>query len=211
MRSSTLVALLPGMLTVAGCQNGPPQAGGGTLEGPLHVEEQRIQAADGASLLTIEELPASIRVDDASEFGAAEAFTDAELSPDGQWLAIATLGAAHGAGWLMPRKDTTPHPATFQYGGEVTLGPWSPDGRYATFLNDSPASSRLLVVVDRAALNATVGATESQVRIPSHAQQVPPHAEYEIVEWRDGKLVFEVEGQRFRYEPSGGEVIPDGP
>ncbi|MBA2780273.1 hypothetical protein [Billgrantia kenyensis] len=211
MRPSLLLALLPGMLTVAGCQNDLAQAGGGTPEGPHHVEEQRILAADGTSLLTIEDMPASIRVDDASEFGAAEAFTDAELSPDGQWLAIATVGAAHSAGWLMPWEDAIPQPATFQYGGEVTLGPWSPDGRYATFYNDSPAGSRLLVVVDRTALNATVSATESQVRIPSHAQQVPPHAEYEIVEWRDGELVFEVEGQRFRYEPSGGEVVPDRP
>lgn len=173
---------------------------------PIRVEERAILAANGSRLLHIEDMPDSIRVDDSNEFGAAQAFTEASLSPDGQWLAVATAGAAHGAGWLVPVGERSPQPAAFQYGGEVTLGPWSPSGRYATFHYDTPAPSRLLVVADRTALGATVNATARPVRMPGHAQQVPPETDYQAVAWRGDELVFEVGGRRFRYAPESAEV-----
>ncbi|MGQ4879282.1 hypothetical protein ACOJCM_12025 [Billgrantia sp. LNSP4103-1] len=201
------IPLLFALLVMTGCTGIPPQGETGVVpDGPLRIEERQVLAADGSRLLHIDDMPGSIRVDDASEFGAAEAFTDALPSPDGKWLAVATAGAAHGAGWLVAVDQGRPYPATFQYGGEVTLGPWSTSGRYASFLNDTPAPSRVLVVVDRTALGATVSATASQVQIPSHAQQVPPETEYEVVAWRDDVLVFEVDGRRYRYQPDTGEV-----
>jgi hypothetical protein len=171
---------------------------------PLEVTDDEIRAADGTVLLRMANVPSQIPVDDEISFGAAGRFVEASLAPDEQWLAAVTSGAAHSGGWLVRVGADEPRPAAFQYGGSLSLGPWSEDGRWIVFVEDGPAGGRTLSVADRSAAGATVEQSSRPVRLPDGVEMAPDQPEVEVVGWRDGRLVFEVEGERFRYDPRAG-------
>ncbi|MBZ0331172.1 hypothetical protein KZO25_12680 [Halomonas sp. ANAO-440] len=202
----TYLFLLASLAVLAGCTASPLSETTAELA-PLQVGESRLHAVDGTLLLHIKDIPGSIHVDADTEFGASEQFTGASLSPDGEWLAVTTDGVAHSAGWLVRVGNRDPQPAAFQYGGDLALGPWSENGRYAVFEAEGPAPSHTLAVVDRQNLGATVSENSAAVRIPDHEAQVPAHARYTAVGWRSGELVFEVDGGRYRFDPYSLDVI----
>ncbi len=146
-------------------------------------------------------IPDSIQVTGDTAFGASGRFTGGTRSPDGVWLAVTTQGAAHGAGWLIETGTDHAYPAAFQYGGAVEPGPWSADSRYATFTQEGPAPTGTLVVVDRETPGNTVEANATPVRLPEHADTVPPDTYYRPLKWRDGALLFSVDDTRYRYNP----------
>lgn len=115
----------------------------------LEVDDERVIAADGRVLLEREALPRQIAVDEHNRFAAANRLSDAQLAPDGAWLAASSAGTAHGAGWLIDHADDSIHPAAFQYGGTVRIGPWSDDSRFVVFIRETPAGGELPVIADR--------------------------------------------------------------
>ncbi|MGR2737164.1 hypothetical protein ACUY1T_01800 [Billgrantia sp. Q4P2] len=175
---------------------------------PLDVGDEQIRAADGSVLVGIADVPDSIRVDQQAEFGAAERFQEASLSPDGAWLAMVTTGAAHSAGWLIREGTRKPRPAAFQYGGIIAIGPWSDDARRVVFVQEGPAGGRTLTVVDGERLGETVEATAMPVRSPDHEARAPEERIYEALAWRNGELLFRVGGERWVFDPDSGEVRP---
>lgn len=107
----------------------------------LETGDEHIRKADGTSLLRIDDLPRDIQVDEQNAFGATARFREAKVSPDDAWVAVVTTGAAHSAGWLVRADGSKASPAAFQYGGSVTIGPWSADGRYVVFAQEGPAGT----------------------------------------------------------------------
>lgn len=175
----------------------------------LEITEEAILAADGRELLALSALPDEVRVDAEASFSAAERFTEASLAPDEEWLAAATAGVAHGAGWLMAFDTDEPVAVAFQYGGGVSLGPWREDGRYLVFALEGPAPGRTLVLVSRDALGQSVEESARPIRLPEHGAQVPSEAEYRALAWRGEELRFEVDGEPWRLDPVSGEVVAD--
>jgi hypothetical protein len=107
--------------------------------------------------------------------------------------------------WLAgPGRRRRASAPAFQYGGSLSLGPWSEDGRWIVFVEDGPAGGRTLSVADRSAAGATVEQSSRPVRLPDGVEMAPDQPEVEVVGWRHGRLVFEVEGERFRYDPRAG-------
>lgn len=175
---------------------------------PLEVGDEEIRAADGAVLLSMEDVPGTIRADQQAEFGAAERFQEASVSPDGAWLAVATSGAAHSAGWLVRVEARQPSPVAFQYGGNITIGLWSDDSRRLVFVQEGPAGGRTLTVVDAERLGETVEASAMPVRSPEHDELAPEERIYEALAWRSGELLFRVGEERWVFDPDSGEVRP---
>mgnify|MGYP000029126216 CR=1 FL=1 len=173
---------------------------------PLEVGDEEIRAADGAVLLSMEDVPGTIRADRQAEFGAAERFQEASVSPDGVWLAVVTTGAAHSAGWLVRGEARQLRPAAFQYGGNITIGPWSDDSRRVVFVQEGPAGGRTLTVVDAERLGETVGASAMAVRSPEHDERAPEERIYEALAWRNGELLFRVGEERWIFDPDSEEV-----
>lgn len=195
------------LLSLAGCAIPPNGDHAGEPE-PVDISDDTVRDVDGASLPDMDAIPGSIQVTRDTAFGASGQFTGGALSPDGAWLAVTTQGVAHGAGWLVEAGTDHPYPAAFQYGGTVEPGPWSADSRYATFTQEGPAPSGTLVVVDREATGNTVEANATPVRLPDHADSVPPDTHYQPLAWRDGALLFSVNDTRYRYDPVTSEVTP---
>ncbi|NIC06104.1 hypothetical protein [Billgrantia bachuensis] len=177
---------------------------------PLDVANEQIRAADGSVLLGIDAVPGTIRVDQQAEFGAAERFQEASVSPDGAWLAVVTSGAAHSAGWLVRMEARKPRPAAFQYGGNITIGPWSDDSQRVVFVQEGPAGGRTLTVVDAERLGETVEASAMPVRSPEHDELAPEERVYEALAWSNGELLFRVGGERWIFDPDSGEVLREG-
>ncbi|WP_111412014.1 hypothetical protein [Billgrantia lactosivorans] len=175
---------------------------------PLEVGDEQIRAADGSVLVGIGDVPGTIRADQQAEFGAAERFQEASVSPDGAWLAVVTSGAAHSAGWLVRMEARQPRPAAFQYGGNITIGPWSDDSRRVVFVQEGPAGGRTLTVVDAGRLGETVEESAMPVRSPVHDELVPEERIYEALAWSNGELLFRVGGERWVFDPNSGEVRP---
>lgn len=175
---------------------------------PLEVGDEEIRAADGSVLLGIDDVPGTIRVDQQSEFGAAERFQEASVSPDGAWLAVVTTGAAHSAGWLVREGTRQPRPAAFQYGGNITIGPWDEDSRRLVFVQEGPAGGRTLTVVDAERLGETVEESAMPVRSPNHDELAPEERIYEALAWSKGELLFRVSGERWVFDPDSEEVRP---
>jgi len=200
-------------LILAGCAPSDTDDASETVNGkltPLSVSQERVEAADGRQLLDVESLPSDIATDADNKFGASGSITEARMSPDERWLAVTTVGVAHGGGWLvMLDDDQTAHPAAFQYGGNVSIGPWSEDGRFAVFIMKGPAPSRTLSIVDRTNLGDTVAETGIPVRTEEHAEQAPEQYAYSAVEWDGGELIFEAGGQRYRVDPLSGRINQD--
>jgi hypothetical protein len=176
---------------------------------PLAVTDAEIRAADSSLLLHIDDLPANISVDAEREFGAATSFTEASLAPDEAWLAVVTTGAAHSGGWRTPIGEQDVRPAAFQFGGGLRIGPWSQDGRYVVFIEEGPAPSRTLSVVNREVLGPTVADSAVPLRAPGHNELDPDELAYEPIAWRDGQFIAEVAGTRYyRFDPATGEAEP---
>ncbi|UYG05747.1 hypothetical protein OCT51_10430 [Halomonas sp. LR3S48] len=173
---------------------------------PLDVSDEQIRAADGSVLLDIADVPNTIRVDQQAEFGAAERFQEASISPDGAWLAVVTTGAAHSAGWLIREGAQQPTPAAFQYGGNITIGPWGDDARRLVFVQEGPAGGRTLTVVDVERLGETVEEGAMPVRSPDHEQLEPEERIYEALAWSNGELLFQVGAERWVFDPDRDEV-----
>ncbi|MCC5809758.1 MAG: hypothetical protein JJU06_05235 [Ectothiorhodospiraceae bacterium] len=197
------------LLALGGCAD--PQPGEQPRErASVEISDHAVRDGEGTVLLDMEAIPGNIQVTGDTWFGASGRFVGGALSPDGTWLAVSTMGAAHGAGWLLATGENHPYPAAFQYGGTVEPGPWSEDGRYATFLRESPGPGRMLEVVDREALADTVEENATPVRLPEHADTVPPETRYQAIAWRGGKLLFSVDGSRYHYDPDTAGVTPAG-
>ncbi|WP_234286292.1 MULTISPECIES: hypothetical protein [Halomonadaceae] len=159
-------------------------------------------------LVGIDDVPNTIRVDQQAEFGAADRFQEATISPDGAWLAVVTTGAAHSAGWLVRMDARQPRPAAFQYGGNITIGLWSEDSRRLVFVQEGPAGGRTLTVVDAERLGETVEEGAMPVRSPEHDELAPEERIYEALAWSNGELLFRVGGERWIFDPDSGEVWP---
>ncbi|WP_369771647.1 hypothetical protein [Thioalkalivibrio sp. ARh3] len=172
----------------------------------LETGDEHIRKADGTSLLRIDDLPRDIQVDEQNAFGATARFREAKVSPDDAWVAVVTTGAAHSAGWLVRADGSKASPAAFQYGGSVTIGPWSADGRYVVFAQEGPAGNRTLTVVDRDALGASVEASAIPVRGDSHGDLDPQAQRYEALGWANGRLLFRVGGEQGVFDPASREV-----
>lgn len=216
-RLPLVLSIATAALMLSGCPspgNGEPPPEAETADtsqpeaalAPLEVGDEEIRAADGAVLVGIDDVPGTIRVDQQAEFGAAERFQEASLSPDGAWLAVVTSGAAHSAGWLVRMDARQPRPAAFQYGGNITIGPWSDDSRRVVFVQEGPAGGRTLTVVDAERLGEMVEESAMPVRSPEHDELAPEERIYEALAWRNGELLFRVGGERWIFDPDSGEV-----
>ncbi|MCE8001853.1 hypothetical protein [Billgrantia ethanolica] len=215
------LSLVPSIVTAALMLSGCPSPGNGepspTTEtadtseseaalAPLEVGDEEIRAADGTVLVDIDDVPGTIRADQQAEFGAAERFQEASVSPDGVWLAVVTSGAAHSAGWLVREGTRQLRPAAFQYGGNITIGPWSDDSRRVVFVQEGPAGGRTLTVVDAERLGETVEASAMPVRSPEHDELAPEERIYEALAWSNGELLFRVGEERWVFDPESEEV-----
>ena len=193
--STVVVALL------VGCADPPLEE-----TPPLQVAENVIRVPDGSTLLHIDDLGGSIQVDDDATFGAANHFLDASFSPGGERVAVVTSAAAHGAGWFLERDERVLHPAAFQYGGSVSLGPWSQDGAWIAFIHEGPAGDRTLTVAHGRRPAATVEEASHRVRVPGHDDMAPEERIYDVLEWREGRLLFRLAERVWSFDPRTGEV-----
>jgi hypothetical protein len=176
---------------------------------PLDVGDDHVRGDNGSVLLEVGDVPGNIQVEAGTRFGAANRITEASLAPDGAWLAVATAGAAHAAAWLVRRGSRDPRPAAFQYGGSLTIGPWSDDGRFVVFVLEGPAGDRTLTVADRQRLGPTVQESALPVRAPDQDARPPEERIYQAVTWRDGRLVFQVQDKRWVFDPATGETVAE--
>ncbi|MCE8051059.1 hypothetical protein HOP61_07125 [Halomonas daqingensis] len=212
-----VLSIATAALVLSGCPspgNGEPPPAAETADTsqpeaaltPLEVGDEEIRAADGSVLLSMEDVPGTIRADQQAEFGAAQRFQEASVSPDGTWLAVVTSGAAHSAGWLVRMEARQPRPAAFQYGGNITIGPWSDDSRRVVFVQEGPAGGRTLTVVDAEQLGETVEESAMPVRSPEHDELAPEERIYEALAWSNGELLFRVGEERWVFDPDSEEV-----
>lgn len=148
----------------------------------ISFTEESILDQDETELVNQEDVPQSIAVSSDAEFGAAGSFTSAALSPDGDWIAFTTSGAAHGGGWLYEVESGQITPAAFQYGGSVEVLEWSPDGRYIVFAASTPAETDVLVLVDRDDLQTYVQDTSLSVSVSAEEGMSPPFS-YDFLRW----------------------------
>ncbi|MCK8515021.1 hypothetical protein M0534_01575 [Methylonatrum kenyense] len=196
-RRFQILLLAGSMLGVTACDTDPTDASGAA---EVQVEAERIIDADGATVLDIDQLPAQIAADEKNRFGASDRFTDASLSPDGNWLAVTSSGAAHGGGWLVSLDDETIYPAAFQYGGSVSTGPWDDSGRFAVFLRHTPASGHMLVLADTEAPGEDAASTGITPLDTEASTSV------EIGEWQDAALRVLVDGDCRLVKPIDGSI-----
>jgi len=175
----------------------------------LEMSETEIAVQSGEQLLHIDDIPENISVDSDTEFGASARFTDAKSSAAGRWIAVTTVGVAHGAGWIFDVETGEIIPAAFQYGGSVSIGPWSDDSRYVVFIEEGPAPMHSLSIVDTESPGSTVGDTAHPIRVDAHSDAVPPETTYTPIEWDGNRLIFTVNGSRYSYHTTTGEVNPE--
>ncbi len=192
--------------TPSGEEEHPSGYGEASVLAPLDIREASVRTAEGATLLGIEDLPGDIQVDAQNAFGATTRFREARASPDDTWVAVVTSGAAHSAGWLVRADSGAASPAAFQYGGRVTIGPWSDDGRHVVFAQEGPAGNRTLTVVDRESLGDSVEANAIPVRVEHHGELDPEEQRYEALGWAEGTLRFRLGDEPWVLDPATGAV-----
>jgi hypothetical protein len=175
-------------------------------EDEIQITEREIQAEDGTVFIRIDDFPDDIPIDDESRFGAATHFTGASLSPDGTRLAITTAGVAHGAGWIFDIETDEIIPAAFQYGGSVEAGPWDSNGKHVVFAEINPASGQTLSIADAHSTGSNVSETSRPIRLPKHEESGAGEAVYQPVKWDGEKFIFEVDGNRYTFDLSTGDI-----
>ncbi len=176
----------------------------------LEVTPNKIRAKDGSKLLHIDDVPRNISVDDKIEFGAATRFKQASLAPDQKWLAVTTTGGVHDAAWLVKLGKQEPklYPVEFGFESTIKIDSWSHNSQYVALTVETPAPQRLISIANRKKVGETVADSETlSVRLPQHEDEVPRQVNYQPLEWRNGELVFDVNGeQRYRFDPKTEQV-----
>ncbi|WP_081911346.1 hypothetical protein [Thioalkalivibrio sp. ALJ1] len=195
------------LLVTSGCTpwgevEQPSGYGEASVLAPLDIREASVRTAEGTTLLGIEDLPEDIQVDAQNAFGATMRFREAQASPDDAWVAVVSSGAAHSAGWLVRADSGEASPAAFQYGGRVTIGPWSDDGRHVVFAREGPAGNRTLTVVDRESLGDSVEANAILVHVDHHGELGPEAQRYEVLGWVGGILRFRLGDEPWVFDPA---------
>jgi len=194
-------------LTITKGEDGLSSSASDTKLDSLQVSQDEIRAKKGAHLLHIDDLPNQIAVDDNIQFGAATRFKEASLAPDKQWFAVTTASASHDAAWLVKVGKQQPYPVAFQFEGSIKIGPWSDNSQYVALMGKPPAPQQLISIANRKTVGATLADSEVlSVRLPQHKDRVPVQTTYQPVKWRNGKLVFEVNGKHYLFDPKTEQV-----
>lgn len=172
----------------------------------IDVTAEYIRDQDGEVLLAIDDLPDEVYPDPDTSFGGPTRFTNAVLSDDGRWIAIGSVGVAHGYGSLFDVAEEEHHYVAFQFEGEIGPYSWSPDDRFALFIVRTPAPTELLKIVDREDIGEYIEDTGFVAEVEREAGMEPPFA-YEPTEWRDADtLCFEFEGEEYCVDAATGEL-----
>lgn len=190
------------VLAVAACSPGEQRVSSNIQE--LTVLDEQINDYRGIELVTLSQLPGRVRVSADSEFGAHGRFVQADMSPNGEYIALTTVGAAHAAAWVYSTDTDEVWPAAFQYGGDLTLGSWHPDSSYLVINHQPPSGGSGLSIVDIASLGNMVEDANQMVRVPQHDELAPEQHDYNALDWEDGELRFTMAGERWRYHPAEG-------
>ncbi len=164
----------------------------------ITANEESITDQNGNTLVEVDNLPGGIQVSEDASFGASGAISGAQLSPDNEWIAFATRGAAHDAGWLYEVASEEVTPVAFQYGGGIEVVEWSPDAQFIAFQAGTPAPSEHIVLVDRTDIDGYVSEVSHQIEVDAQAGVNPPFA-YEFNRWEEPHTIcftFEEQGEQ---------------
>lgn len=197
--------LLTATMTVfllTGCSPEGHRVSSETLE--LTVMDRQVLDYRGNVLLTRSQLPGRVSVTPDSEFAVADRFVRAQMSPNGEFLGVTTVGGGHAAAWIYRVGDEHPKPAAFQLGGSLSLDRWHPDSTYLALRHKTPAGAQLLSVTEVAKLSDSIGDANQIIKVPKHDQLSAQHLRYNALGWDDRGLRFNLAGQRWVYHPQDG-------
>ena len=182
------------------------RSAGRALEG-ITWNHSHVRTESGDTLLSIDSLPDTVRVSADAQFGSPDRFTGAALSPDSSWLALSLAGEVHAFGWLYDLSAETGSPVAFQYGGEVEFDSWSPDGRFATFVQRSPAPTSVIKLVDRQRIGSLISTTGRVIDVDAEETLDPPYA-YRIDRWEaPHTLCFRLAGREYCMDVETHEIV----
>ncbi|MCC5878580.1 MAG: hypothetical protein JJU03_01595 [Idiomarina sp.] len=200
--NSRILVVLTAFLLLIGCSPEGHRVSSETME--LTVIDHQVRDYRGNVLLTRSQLPNRVRVNLTTEFSAHDRFVRAEMSPNGEYLAVTTVGSAHTAGWIHRIGDDAPRPAAFQYGGGLSIDRWHPASTHLVFRHRPPSGAQLLSVTAVSQLGAHVEDANYFIKVPKHDQLSPQHLNYNALRWEDRGLRFNLGGQRWLYHPDHG-------
>ena len=190
------------LFTLASCSPGEQRLSSEVQE--LTVLDDQVNDYRGNQLITLSQLPERVRITSENEFGAHERFVQAEMSPNGEYIAVTTAGAAHSAAWVYQTEGGEVKPAAFQYGGNLTLGPWHPQSSYLVVTHQPPSGGTGLSVIHIAGLDYRVEDANQVLQVPQHDHLSADQHDYSALDWEDGELRFTMAGERWRYHPREG-------
>lgn len=197
--SCTLVVMLNATM---GCSPSERQPSHQILE--VTVFDSEVRDYRGNTLLRLSQLPNRVHLDEDTNFSAHTRFVQAEVSPDGNYIAVTTSGTAHAAAWVYSNEQDKVWPAAFQYGGNLQISLWQPNAEYLSFSHQPPAGGTLLSVADIARLGDTLQDASDMVKIPQHDDYPPERHDYKALNWEGDILHFLMASQRWTYQPGRG-------
>lgn len=190
------------LLLLSGCS---PEGQRISSESPeLTVMDYQILDYRGNVLLTLSQLPNRVQVNPTTEFTAHERFVRAEMSPNGEYLAVTSVGRAHAAAWIYRIGDLFAKPAAFQYGGRIGLDLWHPESTYLVIRHQPPSGAQLISVTDVSKLSDYIEEANQLVRVPQHDLLSPQSLTYNALSWEERGLRFNLAGRRWLYHPDHG-------
>lgn len=201
MKRLLLIATMAVFLLTA-CSPEGHRVSSETLE--LTVMDRQVLDYRGNVLLTRSQLPSRVRVSPGSEFAAPDRFVRAQMSPNGEYLGVTTVGGAHAAAWIYRVGDDQPRPAAFQLGGSLSLDRWHPDSTYLAIRHKTPAGAQLLSVTEVARLSDYIEDANQLIKVPKHDELSAQHLRYNALGWEERGLRFNLAGQRWVYHPQEG-------
>ncbi len=173
----------------------------------INQDSESITDQDGNILVSLEDFPAEVDVSSEASFGGADEITGAELSPDGEWIALTTRGAAHGFGWLYNVSRDDMEAVDFQFGGSVQVEAWEDESRYVAFRGETPRPATVFKIVEVRNIAEFPSETGFLAELPEDSAISPEEAEFENVGWEDGMFCFSADGERYCADPETEEVM----
>ncbi len=173
----------------------------------LYNKKEIFNSLNDEIILTIKEIPYSMKVSPESEFGGStnREIKEVKLSFDQEIIAIAITDFVHEYAYLYNLQTKELFPIGFSYGGGIENFTWREDSRYLAYETITAVPSIYINIIDTENIPEYINKV-FKIKTEEEDNLEPYLIDYKIIRWKEKDLFFELRDIVFSLNPETKEI-----